>query len=222
VTVINNGAGYVLRWDPYPPYQITNIAYGLLEVLPNFNKTFQSPSYPNKDDDTPCIVLSEGPDRADSEGGANQGFPHLLHKFTLRVSVIALAESDLVLSRTIHQLADETRAALLNDMTFQAAVEGVVGMDTDVIYPRESDMNLCEIRMLIYVTTRSYWLPKATVDLREMQIARQLSETETAGAPPGTLPQPLLDDVVFPASGTDDYAEVPGNPGTPYDNEDSP
>jgi hypothetical protein len=218
---INNGAGFVRRWNPASPWQIKNDAFAALDKLPGFSKFYRDLTYPTNDVDCPALIVALGPDRASAEGQGNQGVPHLRHVVTLLVSVVALAESDIVLDGSIHELADEVRAALFNNGDFmRESIESLDGMDTQILRPRESDMNFMEVRMLIYCTTVSYWLPKAEVDLREMQIARKLSETETAGAPPGTLPQPLLDDVLFPASGTDDYAEQPGTPGATYEEDD--
>ena len=219
--LVNNGAGFVRRWNPCSPYQIKESAYAALSQLPGFNKVFKDLTYPTNDSDCPALIVALGPVRGTAEGQGNQGVPHMLHTVTLLVSVVALAESDLALSGAIHELADDARAALFNNMEFISDIEGLEGVDDTILRPRESDMNFMEARMLIYCTTRSFWLPKATVDLREMQIARKLSETETDGAPPGTLPQPLLDDLIFPASGTDDYAEQPGTPGATYEEDET-
>ena len=183
---------------PNPTSDIVELTYSLLKQVPAFKAAKKGLTYPTKDEECPIACVAYGPDRADSEGNFNQGAPHFLHTFTLLVSIIDRQDNSDDLEDSIVNLAGAVRTALLNYDPWIRMFEGIDSMQTQVVYPRDAEMPLVEIRMSFDVKFRSDWEPTEVNLFREIVIYRQLSTTEMDGAPPGTFgPEPLKDDEII-------------------------
>jgi hypothetical protein len=192
-------AGYTERWMPSSPLQMRDATYDRLKLLPPFDgRVHKILTYPTIDAELPVLCIAFGSDRASSEGEGNQGPPHFIHAFTLVISIIDAAESAWVLDASVMDKAEQMRAMLLTDPTWVNVSEGIDGIVTDVRYPQPGASPLCEVRTQITMRTRSWWEPMPQPPFMEIDIRRQISDTEMDGAPPDVWgPENVLEDDIL-------------------------
>lgn len=155
---------------PASPIAIRDGTVTRLQALGLFSNVFKARTQPTKDDQLPLACVWHAGERTQPNGDANTGAPSFLHTLTLAVDVMTKAGSEADLDTEILALIEQTRAALMTDLTWVGLFEGIERCDVRFAYPKETNNFFVQAILEIEVTFRSIWQPLTPNDLTEVAV----------------------------------------------------
>ena len=154
-------------------------AFELLKVMPDFNGNVKKVYvYPTKDEQLPAMRIALTSERMSSEGNWMQGEPHFMHTMTMVIAVMIKAGDPAVLDGRVALMAEAIKATLLTDSVFVNTAEGIDQVNTDIIYPPETEVPLCELRIELVGKLQSRWQPLTPNKFNHLHILRELTTTQ--------------------------------------------
>jgi hypothetical protein len=162
---------------PQGPIAIRDGTHARLEDITGIKEVFKTRTLPTKDDQLPAICVAHGGESARALGDNNAGAPKFINELKLLITIVDIANSDLVLDAGIARKVEEIKQTLFTDTSWLELFEAIDGFSVTYHFPRDGEILLCEARMELTVVYKSDWPPYAVNWLEQVETTFQLTET---------------------------------------------